>query len=54
MDTTNVITALQTVITDPSVTNAFDNGLYLAATIVATLLGYSLLRTLPDDGHEEL
>jgi hypothetical protein len=54
MDTTNIVSALNIVFNDSTVQSSFNTGLYLGATIVGTLLAFSLLRTIPGDGHEEL
>lgn len=54
MDTTNIVSALQIVFDDPSVQSSFNSGLYFAASIVATLFAFTLLRIIPDDGPEEL
>lgn len=56
METTNIITALNYVLADtaPQVQDAFNRGLMLGAGIVAVLLCFSMLRTIPGGGKEEL
>lgn len=39
---------------DSSIQDAFDQGLYLAGGIVGVLLAFSIIRTIPGGGHEEI
>lgn len=39
---------------DPSIQDAFNQGLYLSAVIVAVLLAFSIMRMIPGGGHEEI
>ncbi len=49
-----MIYSLQVVVSDPNIQDAFNQGLYLGVAVLAACLGFSMFRTLRDDGSEEL
>lgn len=54
MTTNDISNAVYGVFADPSVTYAFSHGLYLGATIVGVLFGFTILRSIVSDGHEDI
>ena len=54
MDETNIVNALQTVMADPSIADAFNKGLYFGATVAAGCIAFFMLRKTPGDPPEEL
>lgn len=50
----NYVSQIDTVILDPSVQNAFNSGLTWSAGVVATLLGFSILRLNARSNREEI
>jgi hypothetical protein len=54
MDESNIQYAIVQVISDSAIQDAFNQGLYLAATIVALLFAFSMIRSITDGGHEDL
>ena len=49
-----IVDAIQTVITDPGIMDSFTQGLYFGATVVAVLLIFTMIRSMVDNGHEEM
>jgi hypothetical protein len=54
MDESNIQYAVVQVISDSSIQDAFNSGLYFAATIVAMLFSFSMIRSITDGSHEDL
>jgi hypothetical protein len=54
MDESNIQYAVVQVIGEPDIQTAFNGGLGLAATIVAVLFAFSMIRSITDGGHEDL
>ena len=54
IDTNSIVSALGTVIAGPQCQSSFNSGLYLGSTIVAALFGFSFLRTITGDNHEDI
>ena len=54
MDAGGLNAYLEPVYPDSSIQDAFNKGLYLAAGIVGVLLAFSIVRTIPGGGHEEI
>jgi hypothetical protein len=50
---TNIVAALTTVTSDPSIQVAFADGLYFGFTVLAFCFGIWMLRTIPGDDREE-
>ena len=51
---TNAVAAMQSVVSDPSITDAFNQGLYLGFVILAACVGFFMLKSAIPDDREEL
>ena len=54
MTTNDVANAVYGVFADPGITDAFSSGLYFGASIVGVLFGFTILRAIVTDGHEDI
>ncbi len=54
MTTNDIANAVYGVFADPAIADAFSSGLYLGAAIVGVLFGFTILRSIVSDGHEDI
>ena len=50
----NYVGQLDALASDPSIQGGFNAGLFFGATVVSCLFGFSIVRSVVSDGHEEL
>jgi hypothetical protein len=54
MDQIEFSNTVVAITTDPSIQDAFNQGLFFGVTVLVGCLGFAMFRLLKDDGNEEL
>jgi hypothetical protein len=54
MDTASFSNCVVAITADPAIQDSFNSGLAFGVVVLVGALGFAFLRTLYDDGHEEL